>query len=154
MPQVLAAGLPAVTSVVQERQRKRLQVEPCEPFGVIGIKPMPFDAVLAELVTASVPFAFAEPGQRSPPITIRASAANVSLGTCEGRGNGHRSTSDSLRTRRWAPLCGISKSVRKCGQSGRAAGSCPKRAKIPAVTRAARDYGRRASASASIHRIG
>ena len=44
---------PAVVAS-QQRQRERLQIEPGEPLGVVGIQAMPLDAVVSEFVTASV----------------------------------------------------------------------------------------------------
>jgi hypothetical protein len=45
-------------SVIKQRQREHLQVEPADSFGVLGIQPMPLDAVLTEFATASVQFVF------------------------------------------------------------------------------------------------
>ena len=42
-------------SCVQQRQRKRLQIEPADSFGVVRIEAMPLDAVLSE--SAQVPIA-------------------------------------------------------------------------------------------------
>ena len=41
-------------SIVQERQRERLQIEPSDRFGVLGIQAVPLDAVLAELIEMAV----------------------------------------------------------------------------------------------------
>ena len=73
-------------SCVQQRQRERLQIEPCESFGVVGIEPMPLDAVLAELIEMAV----TQTRQRRAPVAVRYSAANVSLGTWTRFGMGHR----------------------------------------------------------------
>ena len=62
---------------VQERQRERLQIEPADSIGIVGIQPMPLDAMLSEFGQ----LAFAEAGQRRTPITIGRPAANVGLVT-------------------------------------------------------------------------
>ena len=53
-------------SVVQERQRERLQIEPSDRFGVIGIQAVPLDAVLAELIEMAV----TQTRQRRTPVTV------------------------------------------------------------------------------------
>lgn len=61
---------------------------------------MPLDAALSESATHSDQLVGAETGDRRTPMTIMASAADVGLGTREGTGNGHRSTSDRSSIRR------------------------------------------------------
>jgi hypothetical protein len=76
---------PGSASVVQERQRERLQIEPADSFSVGGIESVALNAVLSEL--AQVPIA--KVNQRHAPITIGSPAANVSLGTRKRLGDGH-----------------------------------------------------------------
>jgi hypothetical protein len=75
-------GLPSLKpsklrGMAQQRQRERLQIRPAEPFMVVWIQAMPLDAVLSELATASAPLALAEAGQRTAPVTVRNSTANL-----------------------------------------------------------------------------
>jgi hypothetical protein len=52
------------SSTIQHRQGQYFEIEPGDPFGVVGIEPMSFYAVLAEFAKPSVQFAFAETGHR------------------------------------------------------------------------------------------
>ena len=82
----------------------------------LGSSPCRLMQCSREFASAPGPFAFTETGHRRTPITIRASAANMSRGARGRFGNSHRSTSASFCTRRRASLCGISESFRNCGQ--------------------------------------
>jgi hypothetical protein len=40
--------------VIQQREGECLQIEPAEPFGVVGFQAMPLDAVLSDRAAASI----------------------------------------------------------------------------------------------------
>jgi hypothetical protein len=78
---------------------------------------MALDSVLSESATASAHLAGAEAGNRNTPITVRASAANMSLGKGRRSEIGHKRTSDLSCTKRTCLSWEISETVRNYGQS-------------------------------------
>jgi hypothetical protein len=80
-------------SVIQERQRERLQVEPEVPFGVVRVESVALDAVLAESALHRLNWLSLTLENGAPQVANRGSAANVRRSARDRFGSGHRSIS-------------------------------------------------------------